>query len=208
MSDIERPYEDVNGNPCTLEEMLRVEPQWAASRFRFMETRIAELEAAVEQDKLPVLLQELMNNSTAYYSAIEAHHGFDAEDWAERAKAALIQTRKKEDSIAELQAALAKNMVMVNGQVYDSRDVEKMLREVASCYCDYLTRAYQYRVVDGVKCLDSSGWPQGYIPKELEWLIERGYAEQHPDHAELYRPVVNTQTSPTALEAAKKEAQR
>jgi hypothetical protein len=32
------------------------------------------------------LLRELMDNGDAFYSAIELHHGFDGEDWGERAK--------------------------------------------------------------------------------------------------------------------------
>ena len=33
--------------PCTLQQMFKYEPEWAISRFRFMESRIEHLEAAM-----------------------------------------------------------------------------------------------------------------------------------------------------------------
>jgi len=49
---IERPYFDRNDVPRTLDEMINLEPDWAASRFRHMETIvIPQLKEQVETER-------------------------------------------------------------------------------------------------------------------------------------------------------------
>ena len=45
---IERPFKDSDGNECTLEQMIKREPEWVASRWRADHTRLASLEAFAE----------------------------------------------------------------------------------------------------------------------------------------------------------------
>ena len=55
MSDLtEKRYFDQDGNPRSLFEMMRIEPDWMLSRYRYMETRIESLESAL-RDAWPLM---------------------------------------------------------------------------------------------------------------------------------------------------------
>jgi hypothetical protein len=45
----EKKYFDSDGNPATIEQMVKNEPEWVASRFRFMEDRVKELEDGIRE---------------------------------------------------------------------------------------------------------------------------------------------------------------
>jgi hypothetical protein len=45
----EREYRDVDGNRCSLDELCRREPAWAANRVRVTEARVRELEAQLRE---------------------------------------------------------------------------------------------------------------------------------------------------------------
>lgn len=45
----EDAYRDADGNPVSLERLVRIEPDWAASRSRADRARIAELEAQLAE---------------------------------------------------------------------------------------------------------------------------------------------------------------
>lgn len=40
-----RQFFDIDGNPCTLSQLIRSEPDWARSRIIELEKRVAELES-------------------------------------------------------------------------------------------------------------------------------------------------------------------
>ena len=44
----DRKYFDIEGNHCTLRQMIRREPDWVESRFRHMEKEVARLTDAIE----------------------------------------------------------------------------------------------------------------------------------------------------------------
>ena len=50
-------YQDMDGNPTTLYKLVRIEPDWAASRIDFMNNQIVELEK--ENKELQEYLKEL-----------------------------------------------------------------------------------------------------------------------------------------------------
>jgi len=48
----ERLYKDINGVKCNLRGMLKREPEWVISRFKYMEVKIEELEQRITEDSI------------------------------------------------------------------------------------------------------------------------------------------------------------
>ena len=72
----DRKYQDGDGNDCTLEQMVRREPEWAASRIRAGEAAIAE------RDRLRAALREAIEWNGEDDCGVPAV-------WLQRARAAL-----------------------------------------------------------------------------------------------------------------------
>lgn len=67
MSD--EDYKDMDGNPVTLEKLIRTEPEWAASRVR--EGRKAEAELAARDKRIAELSIRVRDLEAACEAAIE-----------------------------------------------------------------------------------------------------------------------------------------
>jgi hypothetical protein len=63
MSD-EPKYYDSAGHECSLDELCRREPEWAANRHRVMLARIAELETSVKQLLADTTMKEFAARET------------------------------------------------------------------------------------------------------------------------------------------------
>ena len=80
-----RDYFDIDGNPCTLDQLCRKEPMWAASRLRVADARIAQLDALV-----------------AIYEAWTARRGVTIEQvaYVRERTATLYTEAEKDESVA------------------------------------------------------------------------------------------------------------
>ena len=47
--DTDKKYKNTDGEPCSIWQMIKDEPEWVANRFSHMEERIKELEQRLER---------------------------------------------------------------------------------------------------------------------------------------------------------------
>lgn len=57
-------YKDSQGNTCTLLELIRREPEWAANRFKSLQT---DLEAARKENDIQAAMIEAMAEQTRFF---------------------------------------------------------------------------------------------------------------------------------------------